>query len=110
MHADQGLVEGKKVYFSPGYDKTIVLSHKSLCTIVVSQTVIFRNQKYVLHYGDKIYVTFPDHMAEIELHYKGVKSAETLNHDVYLHKNAEKRDIKRISVYKARSLASDYQI
>ena len=93
VHADQGLVEGKKVYFSPGSDKTIVLSHKSLCTIVVGQTVICKNQKYVLHYGDKIYVTFPDHMAEIELHYKGVKSAETLNNDVYLYKNAEKRGL-----------------
>lgn len=80
VHADQGLIEGKKIYFSPGVDKTIILSHKSLCTIVVGQTVICKGQKYVLNYGDKIYVTFPDNMAEIELHYKGIKSAETLNY------------------------------
>jgi len=79
LNADQGLTEGKNVWFTSGIDKTIVLSHKSSCTIMVGQTLVCKNEKYVLHYGDKIYVTYPDNIAEIELHYKGVKSTETCN-------------------------------
>lgn len=80
LNADQGLAEGKKVWFTPGIDKTIILSHKSACTIMVGQTLVCKNEKYVLHYGDKIYVTYPKNIAEIELHYKGVKSTETCNY------------------------------
>ena len=79
LNADQGLTEGEKVWFAPGVDKTMILSHKSACTVVVGQNLVCKNQNYVLHYGDKIYVTFPDNIAEIELHYKSVKSAETCN-------------------------------
>jgi hypothetical protein len=80
LNADQGLIEGKKVWFTAGFDKTIILSHKSACTIMVGQTLVCKNEKYVLHYGDKIYVTYPENVAEIELHYKGVKSTETCNY------------------------------
>jgi hypothetical protein len=77
--ADQGLKESEKIWFKPGGDKTLILSHTSECTIVVGQTIICKRQNYILRYGDKIYVTFPEDSVEIELHYKNVKSSELLN-------------------------------
>lgn len=77
LHADQGLVEGEKIWFQAGEDKTIVLMHNSACTILVGQLLLCKKKKQILHYGDKIYITYPDNAAEIELHYKGVKSTET---------------------------------
>jgi len=66
----QGLIEGEKIWFCPGTNRTIVLFHMSACAIMVGQAVISKKQNYVLHYGDKIYITFPDNGAELELHYK----------------------------------------
>lgn len=76
VHADQGLVEAEDIWFMPGVDKTLILSHNSVCTILIGQNVLCKNQNYVLHYGDKIYVTFPEYGEEIELHYKNAKPSQ----------------------------------
>ncbi len=76
VQADQGLVEGKQIWFTPGFNQTVVLSHISECNVVVGQTVISKNQRYILHYGDRIYISFPGNNAEIELSYKSVDAPE----------------------------------
>jgi hypothetical protein len=38
----------------------------------MDHTVIRNNQDHVLHYGDKIHITFADDLAEIEIHYNAV--------------------------------------
>lgn len=70
VNANQGMKESGKIWFSPGGDDTILLSHRSLCTIMVGQTVIGKNEKYILHSYDKVHIIFPENGGEIELHYK----------------------------------------
>ncbi|VBB09016.1 von willebrand factor type a [Lucifera butyrica] len=74
--AGQGLSAGQKIWFEPGNNRSIVLGNQSACTIVIGQTVLGKNQSYILRYGDKIFITFPDNDAELELTYEEVKPSE----------------------------------
>lgn len=67
---NEDMQENEKIWFAPGNDETVILFHNSLCTIMVEQTVIPKNERYFLHNNDKVHIVFPENGGELELHYK----------------------------------------
>ncbi|MDH6353201.1 uncharacterized protein YegL [Brevibacillus sp. 1238] len=73
LDVNEHLPEAHKIYFQPGKNQTLVMISHSQCTLQKGKDILPRHKKVVLHYNDKIYVTFEDHVTEIELRYKESK-------------------------------------
>ncbi|PUA39416.1 VWA domain-containing protein [Paenibacillus elgii] len=73
LDVNEPLPEAQHIIIEAGKNGTIVLRHNTRCTIEKGRTPIPRNKKESISYNDKIYITFEDHLTEIELRYKEVK-------------------------------------
>lgn len=73
LDVNEHLPESQKIYFQPGKNQTLIMTNHSQCTLQKGKDILPRHQKVVLHYNDKIYVTFEDRVTEIELRFKEMK-------------------------------------
>jgi len=73
MNVDEKLPEASKIYLEAGNNSSLIFYHDTLCIIVISNKAVPKDKKVVLHYDERIYITFEDHVTEIELRYKKAK-------------------------------------
>lgn len=65
--------EAKDIWFKPGKEHTLLVRHDTKCTVVIGRTPLPAGSTGRLAYNDKLYITFEDHVTEIELRYKEPK-------------------------------------
>ncbi|OPH46683.1 hypothetical protein BC351_14450 [Paenibacillus ferrarius] len=70
---NEPLPETERITFQAGKQGTLLIKHNTKCSIEKGKTPIPKNKKEMIHYNDKIYITFEDHITEIELRYKEIK-------------------------------------
>ncbi|MBG9564452.1 vWA domain-containing protein [Brevibacillus agri] len=73
LDVNEHLPEAQKIYFQPGKNQTLIMTSNSQCTLQKGKDILPRHKKVVLHYNDKVYVTFEDRVTEIELRFKESK-------------------------------------
>ena len=70
LGVNERLPEADRIYFEAGNNGTLIFHHDTNCIINISKRDIPRGNKAVLNYNDKIYITFEDHVTELEVRYK----------------------------------------
>ncbi|AIQ14245.1 VWA domain-containing protein [Paenibacillus durus] len=67
------LPEAERIVFTPGKNGTLTVKHDTRCAVQHGKTPVARNQKAVMSYNEKLYITFEDGITEIEIRYKAIK-------------------------------------
>lgn len=70
------LRDAEKVWFCGGKDHTLCFKNCGNATIFKGSSILARNKKYSLYYGEKILLIFNNGEFELELHYKNMKPSE----------------------------------
>jgi len=76
MGVDENLPEASKIYLEAGNNDTLIFYHDTRCIVTIGNKDVPQNKKVVLRYNEKFYITFEDHVTEIEIRYKKVKKIE----------------------------------
>lgn len=70
------LKDADKLQFSGGPDHTLCVRNHGEVTLMSGQEILLRNQKYTLHYNEKLLLVFDGGETELEIHYKNMKPSE----------------------------------
>lgn len=70
------LKDADKLQFSGGPDHTLCVRNHGEVTLMSGQEILLRNQKYTLHYDEKLLLVFDGGETELEIHYKNMKPSE----------------------------------
>lgn len=73
MGVDENLPEASKIYLEAGNNDALVFYHDTRCIVTIGNKDVPQNKKVVLRYNERFYITFEDHVTEIEIRYKKVK-------------------------------------
>lgn len=73
---DYELSGADEIRFSGGKDNTLCFKNFGCATIMKNESILRREKKYSLSYGEKILLIFNEGKTEIELHYKNIKPGE----------------------------------
>ena len=72
LDVEEKLLEAHKIFFKAGNNETVIFYHNTHCVVDMGNKNIESGKKEILRYDDKIYITFEDHVSEIEIRYKRV--------------------------------------
>jgi len=70
------LAGAHNVFFSPGANKSLVLTNKSDCTILKNRDLLVKDHSCLVYFHERIHITFEDEHSELILEYKNVKPSE----------------------------------
>lgn len=75
-HIELPLKDADKLQFSGGPDHTLCIRNHGEATVMSGQELLLKNQKYTLHYDEKLLLVFDGGETELEIHYKNMKPSE----------------------------------
>jgi len=73
LEVEEKLPEAHKLFFEAGNNSTVIFHHMTDCVISLGNRNIQKGKKEVLKFDSKLYITFEDHVTEIEIRYKKVR-------------------------------------
>ncbi|NEW09808.1 VWA domain-containing protein [Paenibacillus sp. SYP-B3998] len=73
LDINEPLPETERITIQAGKQGTLLFKHNTRCSVEKGKLPIPKNKVEILRYNDKIYITFEDHITEVELRYKEIK-------------------------------------
>ena len=70
LNVKENIPEAKNIFFVAKPNNQILFYHKTNCNILLASSTVHKKQKFLLNYGDKLFITFEDATTEIEIIYR----------------------------------------